>query len=130
MSRMELWTALIAGVNDTWSSTTSGLCLSSAVFTDAWNLLDEAHGVQLQVCYDMSKYLSWKRFIVPGPEVELFDKEVPHHTLHLAEARGEGRGLVSEGFDEACLVLLSEQTKDERFLTRLNYFMSTVHKDA
>lgn len=78
----------------------------------------------------MSKYLLWKRSIVPGPKVELFDKEASHHTLHLTETRGEGRGLVSERFDEARLVLLSEQTKDERFLTRLNYFMSTVHQDA
>lgn len=70
------------------------------------------------------------RSIIPGPQVELLDEEVPHHTLHLAETRGEGRGLVSEGFDEACLVLLSEQTKDEGLLTRLNDFMSTIHQDA
>ena len=68
--------------------------------------------------------------LIPGPQVELLDEEVPHHTLHLAEARGEGRGLVSEGFNEAGLVLLSEQTQDEGLLTRLNDFMSTIHQDA
>ncbi len=68
--------------------------------------------------------------IIPRPQVELLDEEVPHHTLHLTEAGGEGRGLVGEGLNEACLVLLSEQTKDEGLLTRLNDFMSTVHQDA
>lgn len=68
--------------------------------------------------------------IIPGPQVELLDEEVPHHSLHLAEARGEGRGLVSESFNEARLVLLSEQTEDEGLLTRLNDFMSTIHQDA
>lgn len=47
---------------------------------------------------------------LPGPQVELLDKEVPHDTLHLAEARREGSCFVCEGLDEACLVLLSEQT--------------------
>lgn len=67
---------------------------------------------------------------LPGPEVELLDKEVPHHTLHLTEAWGEGCGFVSEGFDEAGFILLSEQTEDERLLTRLNDLMSTIHQDA
>lgn len=68
--------------------------------------------------------------VKPGPQVELLDKEVPHHTLHLAETRGEGRGLVGEGFNEAGLVLLSEQAEDEGLLTRLNDFMGTIHQDA
>lgn len=67
---------------------------------------------------------------IPGPEVELLDKEIPHHTLHLAETGGEGCGLVSEGLDEARLVLLPEQTENEGLLTGLNDFMSAIHKDA
>lgn len=69
-------------------------------------------------------------FNLPGPQVELLDKEVPHHTLHLAETRGESCGLVSEGLNEARLVLLSEQTKDEGLLARLDDFMGTIHQDA
>lgn len=76
----------------------------------------------------MKKSLSHS--ITPGPQVELPDEQVPHHTLHLAEARGEGHGLVSEGFDEARLVLLSEQTKDEGLLTRLDDFVGAIHQDA
>lgn len=54
--------------------------------------------------------------IIPWPEEELLDKEVPHDSLHLAEAGAEGCGFVGEGFDETCLVLLSEQAEDEGFL--------------
>lgn len=67
---------------------------------------------------------------LPRPKVEFLDKEVSHHTLHLAEARGEGRGFVSEGLDEAGLVLLSVKTKDEGLLKRLDDFMSPIHQDA
>lgn len=66
----------------------------------------------------------------PGPQVELLHKEVPHHALHLAEPRGKGCGLVSESFNEARLVLLSEETDNKRLLTRLDDFMSTIHQDA
>lgn len=66
---------------------------------------------------------------VPGPEVQLLDKEVPHHALHLAETRGEGCGLVSEGFNEARLVLLPEQTQNEGLLTGLDDLMSAIHQD-
>lgn len=69
-------------------------------------------------------------FVVPGPQVKLLDKQVPHDPLHLAETRAEGSGLVSEGFDEAGLILLPEQTKDERLLTRLHDLMSPIHQDA
>lgn len=68
--------------------------------------------------------------IIPGPQVELLNKEVSHYTLHLAEARGESRGLVSEGLNEARLILLSEQTQDEGLLARLNNFMGTIHQNA
>ena len=68
--------------------------------------------------------------LIPGPQVELLDEEVSHHSLHLAESGGEGRGLVSERFNEAGLVLLSEQTEDEGLLTRLDDCMSTIHQDA
>lgn len=68
-------------------------------------------------------------FTVPGPQVQLLDKEIPHHALHLAETRGEGCGLISEGFNEARLVFLSEQTEDEGLLTGLNDLVSTIHKD-
>lgn len=57
------------------------------------------------------------QLVLPRPQVELFDEEVPHHTFHLAEARGESCSLISEGLNEACLVLLSEQTKNEGLLT-------------
>lgn len=69
-------------------------------------------------------------FIVPGPQVELLDKKVPHDTFNLAEAGGEGCGLISEGFDETSFVFLSEQTKDESLLARLNDFMSSIHQDT
>lgn len=66
---------------------------------------------------------------LPGPEVQLLDEQIPHHALHLAETRGEGRGLVSEGFNEACLVLLPKQTEDEGLLTGLDDLMSAIHQD-
>lgn len=69
-------------------------------------------------------------WVIPGPKVELLDEEVSHNALHLAEAGGEGRGLVGEGLYEARLILLSEETEDEGLLTRLNDFMSTIHQDA
>lgn len=67
---------------------------------------------------------------MPRPQIKFLDKEVPHHTFHLAESKRECRGFVCESFNEACLVLLSEQTKNEGLLTRLNDFMSTIHQDA
>lgn len=66
----------------------------------------------------------------PGPEVEFLYKEVPHDALHLAETRGKGCGLVSESFNEARLVLLSEEANNKRLLTRFNDFMSAIHQDA
>lgn len=61
MSRMELWMALMAGVSDTWSSTTSGLCLSSAVFTDAWNLQHHAgYDSEERQWGDSVLYSRWK----------------------------------------------------------------------
>lgn len=54
---------------------------------------------------------------MPRPQIKFLDKEVPHHTFHLAETRRECCGFVRESFNEACLVLLSEQTKNEGLLT-------------
>lgn len=67
---------------------------------------------------------------MPRPQIKLLDKEVPHHSFHLAESRRECGGFVRESFNESRLVLLSKQTKDECLLTRLNDFMSTVHQDS
>lgn len=66
----------------------------------------------------------------PGPQVELPDEEVSHHSLHVAEASVKGHGIVCEGFDEATLVLLAKEAQDEGFLTRLDYFVSSIHQDA
>lgn len=38
MSRIDVWIASMAGVIDTWISTTSGLCFSKNEFTATWNL--------------------------------------------------------------------------------------------
>lgn len=67
---------------------------------------------------------------MPRPQKEFLDKEVPHHTFHLAESGREGGGFVRERFNEAGLVPLSKQTKDECLLTRLDDFMSPIHQDS
>lgn len=54
---------------------------------------------------------------MPRPQIKFLNKEVPHHTFHLAESRRERGGFVRESFNEARLVLLSKQTKDECLLT-------------
>lgn len=67
---------------------------------------------------------------LPGPQVEFFHKEVSHDALHLAEAGGESCGLISEGFNEAGLVFLPEQSQNEGLLARLDDFMGSIHQDA
>lgn len=67
---------------------------------------------------------------LPRPQEEFLDKKVPHDALHLAEAGGESRGFIGEGFNEPGLVLLPEQPQDEGLLTRLDDFMSSIHQDA
>lgn len=89
-----------------------------------------AEGMQSHYTSVKAREKGLQHSTVPGPEIELLDKEIPHHSLHLAETGGEGCGLVSEGLDEARLVLLPEQTENEGLLTGLNDFMSAIHKDA